>query len=104
MDIVQFIYPLVDRCLDCFQVLAVMRKAPIEICIWCLCECMFLFILGTYFGLIFLLGHMVSICLTLSKYFLRWLYDFVFPQKMYESSSSSTFLSVLGVLIFILFY
>ena len=40
-----------------------------------------------------LLGHMVSICLTLSNitnYFPEWLHHFVFPKAMYKSSGCST--------------
>ena len=74
--------------LGCFQVLVIKKKAAVIICVQVLCGHEFSIPLGKYQGMR-LLDSMVRECLIFKKLtncLPKWLYHFVFPLAMNESS------------------
>ena len=91
-----------EKHLCCFQVLAITAKVAVNINVRFLCGCKFSAPWDKNQGAQFL-DFMVRICLALEetiKLSSKWLFHFVFPLVMNESSCYSTFSTVIGVVIF----
>ena len=85
-----FIHSPIEGHLSCFQVLAIMNKAALNIHVQVLYGPKFSDHLGIHHGL---LNHLVRVCLICKKLpncFPKWQYHSAFPPAMNESSCCST--------------